>query len=247
MDFHSFTTGEHLPPLADWYPWPAGRSWLRCIMLTTLDGAVRGEDGVSGSLSCAADQYVFAQVRRYAHAVLVGAETLRAEGYEPLAEGAESRDRILRGLTPAPVLVVVTSSMDLPWDAPVFRDAALRPLIVTTQSAPGSAVARARRHCEVIALPGDRVDPIQLVSAIAFSGRTHILCEGGPDLLAQLSRAGLVDEADITIAPMQASGGQTVTGGAMSAAPHLTLKALIEQDSWLFARYVRQTDLERTP
>lgn len=247
MDFHSFAPGEDLPCLEEAYPWPQGRSWLRCMMLTTLDGAVRGSDGVSGSISCPADQYVFAQVRRYAHAVLVGAETLRAEGYEPLVEGEESRDRILRGLSPAPVLVVVTSSMDLPWDAPVFRDADLRPLIVTTQSAPVSAVQRARQYCEVIALPGDRVDATQLISAIAFSGRTHIVCEGGPALLAQLSRTGLVDEADITIAPMQASGGQTITGVAMKAAPHLKLRAVIEQDSWLFARYVRQNELERTP
>lgn len=247
MDFRSFTRGEALPSLSEWYPWPVGRSWLRCMMLTTLDGAVRGADGESGSLSCPTDQYVFRQLRRFAQAVLVGAGTLRAEEYAPLVGGDDSRERVARGLTPAPVLVVVTSSMDLRWDDPVFLHSTMTPLVITTDSAPADAIDRARRHVEVITLPGTRVDPYQLVSAIAYRGMTHVLCEGGPTLLAQLSQAGLVDEADITIAPMQAAGGQIVTGVAMPATPQLTLKSVIEQDGWLFTRYARPVDLEWTP
>ncbi len=80
VDFRSFAPDEELPPLTDWFAWPDGRSWLRCTMLVTLDGAFRGADGTSRSLSCPADQHVFRQARRFAHAVLVGAETLRANG-----------------------------------------------------------------------------------------------------------------------------------------------------------------------
>lgn len=247
MDVRTFAPGEELPPLDDWYPWPEGRAWLRCMMLTTLDGAVRGPDGLSGSLSCPADQHVFAQVRRFAHAVLVGAGTLRAERYEPLTEGDTAHERVSRGLTPAPVLVVVTASMDLPWEDPVFRDSTMPPLVVTTESAPIEGLERARQSCEVIALPGERLDPYQLVSAIAYRGMTHIVCEGGPTLLAELTRAGLVDEADITVAPMQVAGGQVATGDAMSGAAHLGLAAVIEQDGWLFTRYVRPGSTEGTP
>lgn len=244
MDVRSYRPDEDLPPLDDWYAWPEGRAWLRCMMVTTLDGAIRGPDGLSGSLSCPADQYVFGQVRRLAHAVLVGAGTLRAERYEPLTEGDAAHERVSRGLTPAPVLVVVTASLDLPWEDRVFRESTMPPLVVTTESAPSEGLERARKHCEVIALPGDRLDPYQLVSAIAYRGLTHTVCEGGPTLLAQLTRAGLVDEADITIAPMQAAGGQLVTGDAMSGAAHLSLEAVIEQDSWLFTRYVRRVPQE---
>lgn len=245
MEFRSFGRGEDLPSLNEWYPWPEGRSWLRCMMLTTLDGAVHGADGLSGSLSCPADQHVFTQVRRFAHAVLIGAGTLRAERYEPLLQGPDSEERVSRGMAPAPVLVVATSSMDLPWDEPVFSRSTMTPLVVTTESAPSAAIKRGRRHCEVLVLPGQALDPFQLVSAIAYRGMTHILCEGGPTLLAHLSRAGLIDEADITIAPMLASGGQVVTGQATSAPPQFALAAVIEQDGWLFTRYVRHVDRER--
>jgi len=239
VDFHSCAPDEELPSLVDWYSWPAGRSWLRCMMLVTLDGAFRGPDGTSRSLTSPADQHVFTQVRRLSDAVLVGAQTLRAEQYEPLVEGEDSPTRLSRGMTPAPVLVVVTSSMDLPWDDAVFRDSTMPPLVVTTEDAPAAAIERARRNCEVITLPGGRLDPFQLASAIAYRGLTHVVCEGGPTLLAQLSRAGLVDEADITIAPVQSSGGQIVTGAPVATPPRLTLEALIEQDGWLFTRYVR--------
>ena len=73
------------------YPWPAGRRWVRAMMVTTLDGAAAGPDGLSGSISGDADQAVFAAVRRHADAVLIGAGTLRAERYKPMLARKERR------------------------------------------------------------------------------------------------------------------------------------------------------------
>lgn len=240
MEIRTAPIGEPLEDLEDWYAWPEGRAWLRCMMLTTLDGAARGADGLSGSLSCPADEQVFAEVRRFAHAILVGAGTIRAEGYQPVQARSEDVDLRLRlGLGKAPVLVVVSASLDLPWHSAVFRGSTMRPVIVTSVAAPVERLSMASDCCDVISLEGTRLDPIQFVSALAYKGLTRIVCEGGPHLLAQLSEARLIDEADITIAPTLAGGGQVPTGPAAADPAQLRLASIIERDGWLFTRYVR--------
>ncbi len=62
-------------------PEPGGH-WLRANMVTSLDGAA-SLDGRSGGLSGAADEQVFAMLRALADVILVGAGTVRAEGYGP--------------------------------------------------------------------------------------------------------------------------------------------------------------------
>ena len=86
----------------DAYPWPdlaSERRWVRAMMVTTLDGAAAGPDGLSGSISSSVDKAVFHAVRRLAGAVLVGAGTVRAEGYGPLrAAEADAEVRAAAGL-----------------------------------------------------------------------------------------------------------------------------------------------------
>lgn len=76
--------------LTQWYAVPTGRmDWVRASFITTLDGRVTGADGLSGALNAdsAADHVAFHHIRKGADAVIVGAGTVRAEGYTPLDEG----------------------------------------------------------------------------------------------------------------------------------------------------------------
>src|SRR6478672_11033193 len=77
---------------------PPRLPWLRLNFVSTVDGAVDGADGKSGSINTEADHRVFRVLREIADVVVVGAGTVRAEGYRP---------------NPKP-LVVVTRSGDLP-------------------------------------------------------------------------------------------------------------------------------------
>jgi riboflavin biosynthesis pyrimidine reductase len=241
MELRTVMPDEPLGDLGDWYGWPEGRSWLRCMMLTTLDGAARGSDGMSGSLSSSSDQQVFSEVRRFAHAILVGAETVRTEDYQAVRAVPQDEDRRVElGMLPAPVLVVVSASLDLPFDSAAFRESDNRPIVVTTEEARLDRQVRAADCCDVITMPGDSVDPYELIAAIAYRGLTRIVCEGGPHLLSELSRAGLVDEADITIAPLLAGGGQVAIGRPIPEPVHFALASVIEQDGWLYTRYVRR-------
>ncbi|MER7153480.1 dihydrofolate reductase family protein, partial [Streptomyces lydicus] len=79
-----------LAELADAYAYPApddpalsGRpGWLRANMVSSVDGAAHHE-GRSQPLSGAADMRIFGVLRGLADAVVVGAETVRKEGYRP--------------------------------------------------------------------------------------------------------------------------------------------------------------------
>jgi len=69
----------------DLYAWPDG-PWLRVNMISTVDGAAQGPDGLTGSINNSADKAVFHRLRDTADALLVGAGTARAEGYRPIPQ-----------------------------------------------------------------------------------------------------------------------------------------------------------------
>jgi riboflavin biosynthesis pyrimidine reductase len=212
--------------LATLYPWPSSQSWLRAMMLQTLDGSALGPDGRSKSISSSADMQIFRETRRLADAVLIGAQTMRAERYRPM----KARDGH------APVLVIVSASLELPWEEPVWRESAHRPVVITRAGGDGAALAVAREHAEVEVLSS--TDASSIVEALHARGLHRITCEGGPRLLAELVRAGLVDELDVAIAPLMVGGGQIHTGE-----PHVpvqfALTHVLESDGYLFTRCLR--------
>ncbi len=71
---------------------PSREPWLRVNFVSTVDGAAQGSDGVSKSINNDADKRVFDALRRRADCLVVGAGTLRDEGYDvpsiPLVVGS---------------------------------------------------------------------------------------------------------------------------------------------------------------
>lgn len=231
------------PDLAQAYPWPAG-PWLRGMMVMSLDGATVGPDGKSGSLSGPVDRQVLAQTRRLADAILVGASTIRAERYRPmLAKDADAAERSALGLAAAPVVAIVSGSLDLPWQEPLFAESTMPVLVLTAQSADPDRLAEARQHAEVEVLPGTSCDPQDIVAALHRRQLRRITCEGGAVLLSGIAGAGLLDELDLTIAPLLIGGGQVLTGGnqALAAGDRpvpLDLVGSFMADGFTFLRYL---------
>jgi len=227
----------------DLYPWPEGERWVRAMMVTSLDGAAAGPDGLSGSISSATDQEVFAAVRRLADAVLVGGGTFRAEGYGPMPAVDDAHAagvRRERGKRAAPVLAVVSGTLDLPWDSPTFTDSAERVLVLTGSTADGDARARAHEHCDLVELDTERVGAGDALDALADRGLPHVVCEGGPTLLEGLVREGRLDEADITVSPTFAGTAQTPrTSGLDEVAGFTLAHVLVGDDGFLVNRYLR--------
>lgn len=226
--------------LCETYPWPESGRWVRGLMVATLDGASVGADGRSGPISSPADRAVMAQVRRYCDAILIGAGTFRAERYRPQRPvQAVQEDRERRGLLAAPTIVLVSRSLDVPWEEDFFRESTVSPVVVTAESCPAAALETARQHAEVVVLPGAWVAVAALMELLQDRGLDRIVCEGGPHLLAGIARAGFLDELDLALSPQLGGGGQIVLSDPDPVPDRYHLVHAIVADDFLFTRYVR--------
>ncbi|MDX3518431.1 pyrimidine reductase family protein [Streptomyces scabiei] len=240
-----------LAELAAAYAYPAstggrqgGREpWLRVNMVSTLDGAAQ-HDGRSQPISSDADMRVFGTLRGLADVVVVGAETVRQEGYRPArAREAFAEARRAAGQTPAPAVAVVSASLDLDFSLPLFASPSVPTLLLTGAAAPSDRVAAAEKAGVRVLVAGDGtgVDPVRAVRALADRGLTRLLGEGGPRLLGQLIASDVLDELCLTVSPMLTAGdAQRIAGGPSVPVPRrFALASLLEEGGFLFGRYRR--------
>jgi 5-amino-6-(5-phosphoribosylamino)uracil reductase len=177
--------------MAERYAAPAER-FVRLNMITTITAATAGSDGTSNTITSRTDRFVLGAIRRAADVVVVGAETVRAEGY----------------LLPRRArLAIVTSSGDLGADR--LTDAGREdrpPALVLCPADRADAVRHAvgRAPVEVVAVPsdGDRLRPRTIVATLHGLGLARIVCEGGAGLATQFVEAGVVDEICVTVSPV---------------------------------------------
>lgn len=182
-------TGDSADPAA-----AAGREWLsdryrrapgpylRLNMVTTLTGAATGGDGTSDTITSPTDRTILGIIRRDADVVVVGAESVRAEGYvvpRTAALAIVSRSGRLDGhrldaSAIGRVLVIVPDGVD-----PALPE--------------GVAVVHAGA--------GPDLSADEIVAALHARGWRRIVCEGGPGLASQFAVAGIVDEFCLTVSP----------------------------------------------
>ncbi len=221
-------------------PAPADRPWVLVNMVASIDGATAVE-GVSGGLGGPADKAVFSAIRAVADVILVAAGTARAEGYGPPRTTAPRRDeRVARGQAPVPRLALVTRSLDL--DPAAFADATERPLVFTVDDAPADRRAALDRVAEVVTMGDHDVDLAAALVDLRGRGAGVVLVEGGPGFNGQLVAAGLVNELDLSLAPLLVGGvSARLSHGALLGPPQaMDLAHLWDADDVLFARYVRR-------
>jgi riboflavin-specific deaminase-like protein len=208
---------------------------LRVNFVSSLDGAVT-LDGHSAGLSGPADKRVFHLLRRSCDALLVGAGTLRDEGYNALRP--DPAWRVAAGLSPYPVLVVLSGSLRLDPAQAAFADAPVRPLVITHAAAPERPELAAVAN--IVTCGDTAVDLRAAVAALHARGLTQLLCEGGPAVLGGLIGADLVDELCLTLAPLLAGGGAgRIAAGPPSPPRSMTLRHALAADGQLLLRYAR--------
>ena len=223
--------------------------------VTSLDGVValseRRHSGTAISGRSQADRFVMGLLRAMSDCVLIGAETLRAEGdralwtpefIDPERAAAFASLRRRLGRRPQVRLVVVTATGRLDASAAALQAGAL---LLTTEPA-AAALAERLPACRVVGVgEGPRLDPARILDAVREEGLEAVLLEGGPTLFGQILDAGLVEQLFLTISPVAAgreAGAHRlglVEGAAFS--PELfrwwELLSLRRAGSHLFARY----------
>ena len=165
-------------------------SYLRLNMITSVTGAAVGADGTSETLTSRVDRSILGAIRSVADIVLVGAQTVRAEGY------IVPRDARLG---------VVTSTGDLsglrlrPGD-----DLADRVILLCPAAREDAVTARAGgAGIRIVPVPSDgRMRPDDLLAAVENVGYRRVVCEGGPSLATEFAAANLIDEYCLTVAPV---------------------------------------------
>ena len=226
-------------------PW-SDRPWLMLNMVSSVDGAI-AIDGVSGGLGGQGDRMVFRAIRASCDWIVVAAGTARAERYGiPRPQADVGQRRLDTGRSRAARLAIVTGSVDLPADLPIFadrREGEDRPLVITGNNPPPERVTAIGDAADWLHLPTTRPTATDVLTALFARGAQVVLAEGGPSFNGQLVDAGLVDELCVTVSPQLVGGAspRIVNGATTAVSRNLRLDRLLEHDGALFARYVRTT------
>ncbi len=191
---------------------PHDRPYVLVNMVTSADGKITIEGSERG-LGSPADQRLMRALRSNVDAVLNGATTLRASGSSPTVDDPSLvAMREARGMPPAPLGVVLTSSGDLPLDDAFFTSPDFEAIVVATDQTPAANLDRLRssgRTVEVIPSAEAAVELLRLLRQ--RYGVRSLLCEGGATTNGALFDAGLVDECFLTVAPRVVGGDGVLT------------------------------------
>ena len=199
---------------------PTDRPYVVANFVSTVDGSV-ALDGGSGAIAAYApgDRPLLKRLREEADAVLAGTGTIAREQYRRLVRDPAAQERRLQaGLTRDPLAVVLSRSGKVPPGVPMLEDPGQPSRVFEGAAAGPEAALAALRHED---------------------GVTLLLCEGGPRLLGDLVRRGLVDELFLTISPVLGGGlpEATLLAGPPDRPRPLSLLALMTEGGGLHARY----------
>jgi riboflavin biosynthesis pyrimidine reductase len=226
------------------------RPALYANFVASADGVVAlpgvGESGARVSGNSEPDRFVMGLLRAVADAVLIGAGTFRAgagdvwhpETAFPAAQEPFAELRRQLSLRPHPLLVVVTASGNLDLAQPALRDC----LLVTTAQGEARLRGRLPAGTRMAVLEGQRFQCRALLDLLHAHGLQVILTEGGPSLVSQLLKDGLLDELFVTTSPRlfgrrSGDGRKSLVEGVDLDGLSLDLLSARRHESHLFLRY----------
>jgi riboflavin biosynthesis pyrimidine reductase len=207
-------------------------------MVSSVDGHVT-EGGKVGALTGPVDQAVLHRLRSSHDAVMVGATTVRVEGYDSLLTLAEQARRAATGRPAQPLLCIVSARAALDTNLPALQAADLSVAVLTTRTSQTTSLPE---HVSVIRADSDEAGELDIAFLLGQLGARHrverILCEGGPTLIGSLVRSGAIDELILAMSPRISGGDGLRAIASAGAKPRpLDLVTHAEQDGFVFLRY----------
>jgi riboflavin biosynthesis pyrimidine reductase len=224
---------------------PGPDRWLRANFVESADGGATLA-GRSNGLSGRADRQVFGILRSLADVIVVGVQTARAERYNAVRP-KEVRAELRAGRAPTPPIAVISRRLDLDPQAPLLTTAPpdARTIVITTELAPAGRRAELAKNADVIVAGAETVDLTAALGMLAARGHRRVLTEGGPHLMGEWIRAGLLDELCLTVSPVLAgpASGRIVASLGLDndmvadEGIALTLRHLLYDQGFLLCRY----------
>ena len=205
---------------------PPRAEWVRLNLIGSVSGSAGGTDGTSETLSNPLDRRILKIIRDHGDVVLVGAASVRIEGYF---------------LPRTAALAVVTSSGDMSAHR-ITTTGQRGPLLILC---PASASSRVRATlgdapAQIIEVADNNghLAPRDILAALRTAGFHSVVVEGGPSLAGQLIDAGLVDELCLSTSPKLGGTAIPLFGTQEMAERRVTLtQILADEFSGLYARW----------
>jgi 2,5-diamino-6-(ribosylamino)-4(3H)-pyrimidinone 5'-phosphate reductase len=182
---------------------PAGRAdshrpYVIINMVSSVDGktAIGGKAARIGSQT---DRRTMQNLRSHADAVMIGANTLRAEKLSLALDDPSDK--------PQPLAIIATRTGDVPLESNLILGEEQEVLLLFPREVPGCPCGRARRLLASEG-PSGHVDLVEALEMLkAEYGVDVLLVEGGPTLNHALISRGLADELFLTLAPKLLGSG----------------------------------------
>ena len=163
----------------------------------SLDGRIATHTGHSKYINGPAGLAHLHRLRAVVDAVVVGIGTALAD--DPLLTV-----RLAAGRHPA--RVVIDPNGRVPANARLFAEDGVRRIVITTEH----AVLDLPSGVEILRLPSreGQLAPAEILQALARSGLTRILIEGGARTLSGFIKAGCLDRVHVIVAPIILGSGR---------------------------------------
>jgi riboflavin biosynthesis pyrimidine reductase len=199
---------------------------VRINLIASVSGSAAGSDGTSDTLSSPADRLILKVIRALSDVVVVGAASVRAEGYFVPKDG---------------VLAVVSRTGD--FTGHHIRDTGNHGTLLIL--CPASAVRTAQStiglaDVTVVAVPDveGSLSAGAILGALGDQGFSSIVAEGGPALARHLVLGGVVDELCLTTSPVLNGGRLPMFGaGEFDGHPMALNQLLVDEGGFTYARW----------
>ncbi|KKM44768.1 hypothetical protein VT73_08110 [Rathayibacter toxicus] len=188
---------------------------VRLNMIASLNGSSIGSDGTSETLTNRVDRTILGILRAQSDVVVVGAESVRTEGY-----------RVPRSVP----LAIMSSTGDLAGHRLEVREGA-RVMLLIPETV--SALPELPRGSDVVRVPteGRRLSVAAVLAALRQRNFERVMCEGGASVFGQFLASGQVDEICLTTAPRVVLPGLPVATGVSIVTDDYALTLLAVDDS----------------
>ncbi len=200
--------------------------WVGVCMVASIDGST-AVDGASAKLSSPTDTAVLARLRRLADVIVVGAGTVRDEGYGVPAKAGQR-------------VGVVTRTGRLDFTSELFRSGAA--FLISSER----CALDVPHGTDVLRVGADDIDfgaAIRRLPAFV-GGADYVQVEGGASLNGALFDVDMIDEINLTTSPatFAGSGPRLATNAPAHAHRFEVAQLAIDDESFVYTRWLRRRD-----
>ena len=207
----------HIPPNKEGAP-PhiLPRPFVAATFAMTVDGKITTRTFSPVDFTSREDKAHLHRHRSLGDAVLIGHSTLRRDNVRLGLPGTELREqRLARGQTPYPIRVIVSNEGRIDPALKIFQSDISPILIFSTARMPKKFQDALRAESNAAFEQNASVDLAAMLQQLRRDYKVRfVACEGGAELFRSLLERDLVDQLNLTIAPLLFGGADapTLTG-----------------------------------